>query len=67
MHIPKKVVSRALQIMPGNSEYFVDIRQNYLHQRATEARKASTDLQVAASRIDKRLIQSEKFMEDIRI
>ena len=64
MHIPERVVSRALQVMVGNDEYFADIRQNYLHQRETEVGKAFSDLQVAASRLDDRLIQSEKFMKD---
>ena len=64
MHIPERVVSRALQVMPGNDEHFVDIRKNYLHQRAIEAGKASSDLQIATSRLDDRLIQSKKFMED---
>ena len=56
MNILERVVSRALQVMPGNDEYFVDIRQNYLHQRAIEVGKASSDLQIAASRLDDKLI-----------
>ena len=64
MHVPERVINRALQAIPGNDEYFSDIRKNYLHQRAVEAGKASSDLQIAASRLDDRLIQSENFMED---
>ena len=26
MHIPERVVSRALQVVPGNDQYFLDIR-----------------------------------------
>ena len=40
------------------------IRKNYLHQRATKVGKASTNLQIVASRLDDRLIQAESFMED---
>ena len=40
------------------------MRQNYLHEREIEARKASIELQIVASRLDDRLIQFEKFMED---
>ena len=64
MHIPERVVIRALKVMPRNGQYFSDIRQNYLHQRATEVGKASNYLQITASRLDNRLIQSKKYIED---
>ena len=64
MHIIERVVSRALQVMPLNDQYFAGIKKNYLHQRETQAGRASNDLQIAASRLDDRLIQSKKFMED---
>ena len=64
MHILERVLSRSLQVMPGHDEHFADIRKNYLHQRANEVWNASTDLQIVASRLDDRLIQSKKFMED---
>ena len=64
MHIPKRVVTKALQVIAGNDQYFVDNRKNYLQEREIEVGRASTNLQIAASRLDDRLIQSDKFTED---
>lgn len=64
MHIPERVVRRALQVILGNDRYFANIRQNYLHERERKVGRYSTNLKSIASRLDDRLIQSEKLMED---
>ena len=54
--MPERIVSKAHMVMPGNDQYFADMRKNYLHERATEVGKASIELQIVASRLDDRLI-----------
>ena len=51
-------------VMSDRDQYFANIRKNYLQERATEVGKASTKLQIVAARLDDKLIQFEKFMED---
>ena len=57
-------MSRTLHTMPGKDQYFVDIRKNHLQKRVIEARKSSTNLQIVAYRLDDRVIQSQKNLED---
>ena len=42
--IPPQVKQRALQILPGNNQYFADIRQNYIQSRTNAAENSLTDL-----------------------
>ena len=53
-----------MQILPRNSQYFADMRQNYLQTRVDAAEKNLIDLELAATRLDDRIIQAQQFLED---
>ena len=53
-----------MQILPGNSQYFADLRQNYIQTRTEAAENSLTDLELAAARLDDRIIQAQQFLED---
>ena len=55
-HVPERVVSRTLQAIPSNDQYFVDIRKNNLQERVIEVGKSSNDLQFEACKLDDRVI-----------
>lgn len=61
MHIPK-VKKRTLQIFPGRSQYFVELRQSYTQDRIIAAENTLIDLELAAVRLDDRIIQAQKFI-----
>ena len=63
VHIPKKVRDMTLQMMPGKSQYFTDMRQNYLQEKVIVA-DSLTDLQLATARLHDRVIQSHKFLDN---
>ncbi len=64
VQIPPQVRQRTLQILQGNSQYFADMRQNYLQTRADSAKGSLTDLELVATRLDDRIIQAQQFLED---
>ena len=53
-----------MQILPRNNQYFANIRQNYIQARIDATQNNLTDLELAASRLDDRIIQAQKFLED---
>ena len=64
VHIPERVMRRTLHTIPSNDQYFSNIKKNYLQDRVTKAGKSSTNLQIVTSRLDGRVIQSQKFTKN---
>lgn len=50
--------------MPVKSKYFADLRQSYIQDRVTTAENTLNDLELAATRLDDKIIQAQQFIED---
>lgn len=50
--------------MPGRSQYFANLTQSYIQDRVIMAEKTLTDLELEAVRLDDKIIQAQKFIED---
>ncbi len=64
LHIPSQLKQRTLQILLGTSQYFADLRQNYLQNRINATKNTLIDLELVATRLDDRIIQAQQFLED---
>ena len=49
LQFPPQVKQISLQILPGNNQYFADIRQNYIQSRTNATENSLTDLELAAT------------------
>lgn len=64
VHIPIEVNQRSLQILPSKNRYFSNLRKIYIQDRIKLAKNTLTDLELVAARLDDKIIQAQKFMED---
>ena len=58
VHILAQVKQRTLQILPDNSQYFAELRRNYLQNIINVAESSLTELELAVARLDDRIIQA---------